>query len=298
MGPLVAPRSPAQLTEPRSRRPRPPCILASEPPQERIGVAKSCLRTQNPWAQPSPTFSTSEHTWPVNIIPPTTLWLGLEHSATLEQILRVSHKKRMSGPSFHFPVPWGTQISWHIFIQQRENGRYLARGYVRATWLPKRVDTHHRTSPSLWKKKNEYLYYPSLWTLIFHEELQEKIPGTALSIEEGVQERPGWSLPHPSRSLWSWLCFKTDSTHSFLTSLYSFIHNDSSSSGLSNLQHGNLSAAVKATDLLILVQQRGSSVSSQSSNKDPSLQSSWTIVDIIITSEPEEFYIPIDLGLN
>lgn len=29
------------------------------------------------------------------------------------------------------------------------------------------------------KKKNEYLYYPSRWTLIFHEELQEIILGTA-----------------------------------------------------------------------------------------------------------------------
>lgn len=287
--------SPAhRAKDPASKTPMHPCLRA---PTRTDRCGKELFEDSEPL---SPAISYLLHIW-THVTskhhPSHYFVAGLEHSATLEQILRVSHKKRMSGPSFHFPVPWGMQISWHIFIQQRENGRYLARGCVRAMWLPKRVDTHHRTSPSL-LKKNKYLYYPSLWTLIFHEELQEKIPGTALSIEESVQERPGWSLPHLCRSLWSWLCFKTDSTYSFLTPLYSFIPNDSSSSGLSNLQHGNLSAAVKATDFLILVQQRGSSFPPQSSNKDPSLKSSWTIVDIIVTSEPEEFYVPIDLGLD
>lgn len=53
-----------------------------------------------------------------------------------------------------------------------------------------------------------------------------------LSTEENMQKRPDLCPTHPSRSLWSWLCFKTDSTYSFFPSLSSFIHNDSAGSGL------------------------------------------------------------------
>lgn len=36
-----------------------------------------------------------------------------------------------------------------------------------------------------------------------------------LSTEENMQKRPDLSPTHPSWGLWSWLCFKTDSTYSF-----------------------------------------------------------------------------------
>lgn len=105
-------------------------------------VPKSHLRTPSPRSQQSLVFLRT----PWSLPQPFSLAYGLEHSATVKQTPKVSPKRRMSFTSL---FPEKCEHPGVSSLPQRQGGGYLARGSVRAVWLPKRVDTHHRPSSSL-----------------------------------------------------------------------------------------------------------------------------------------------------